>query len=132
MKTVTCKWFPFAGYKAITIWPLIIVRKSAAWSFSEYDYNHECIHGRQQVEMMMFGALAVMGLFCLGCEWWSMLALPMFFWWYGIEFLVRWVCYKFDAHKAYRNIGFEKEAYANQMYLDYLKDRKLMAWIEYM
>ena len=132
MKIVKCSWFPFAGYKAITIWPFIIVRRSMAWSFTEYDYNHECIHGRQQVEMMLFGSVLSIGLFAIGCGWWSLLALPFFFWWYGIEFLVRWFCYGFNWKKAYRNVAFEKEAYANQMYLDYLKERKLMAWIEYM
>ena len=82
--------------------------------------------------MMLFGSVLSIGLFALGCGWWSLLALPFFFWWYGIEFLVRWFCYGFNWKKAYRNVAFEKESYANQMYLDYLKERKLMAWIEYM
>lgn len=132
MMIIKCKWFPFAGYKAITIWPFIIVRSSAYWNFSEYDENHEKIHGAQQLEMLLLGAMLAVGLLLRGCGWWSLLALPLFFWWYGIEFLIRYVCYKFNWNKAYRNVAFEKEAYANQMYLDYLSERRLMEWIEYM
>ena len=41
---------------------------------------------------------------------------------YGIEFLIRLIQYK-NRHKAYRNISFEREAYANEKDLDYLKSR---------
>jgi hypothetical protein len=34
---------PFKGYKAITLWPFIFVRKEC--SFDEIDLNHELIHG---------------------------------------------------------------------------------------
>ena len=33
---------------------------------------------------------------------------------------------------AYRNISFEREAYANQRNLNYLKERPLYAWRHYM
>ena len=32
---------------------------------------------------------------------------------------------------AYRNISFEREAYANEEYIDYLENRKRFAWIKY-
>jgi hypothetical protein len=38
------KLIPFKGFKAITLWPFIFVRKEC--SFNEIDLNHENIHGR--------------------------------------------------------------------------------------
>ncbi|MGK0254765.1 MAG: hypothetical protein ACI9OE_002275, partial [Mariniflexile sp.] len=35
-------------------------------------------------------------------------------------------------HLAYRNISFEREAYANEMYLDYLKQRKFWSFLKYL
>lgn len=44
-----------------------------------------------------------------------------------------WILYsRFDKKYGYRNNPFEKEAYANQSNLDYLKDRKRNAWREYL
>ena len=45
------KLIPFKGFKAITLWPFIFVRKEC--SFSEIDLNHESIHGRQQLELLI-------------------------------------------------------------------------------
>ncbi len=68
--------------------------------------NHERIHTAQQREMLfVFFYLAYF------LEW--MVRLPM-------------------RGNAYRNISFEREAYANQRNLDYLKHRKLDAWRNYM
>ena len=44
---------PFKGFKAITLWPFIFVRKGL--SFGEIDLNHERIHGRQQLELALIG-----------------------------------------------------------------------------
>ena len=43
------KLIPFKGFKAITLWPFIFVRSS----FNEIDLNHENIHGRQQLELLI-------------------------------------------------------------------------------
>lgn len=51
MKIVRNSIIPFKGYKAITIWPFIFVRKEC--SFDEVDLNHESIHGRQQLELLI-------------------------------------------------------------------------------
>ncbi len=40
---------PFKGFKAITIWPFIFAR----CKMSEIDINHENIHGRQQLELLI-------------------------------------------------------------------------------
>ena len=71
--------------------------------------NHEKIHLRQQVELLVVPFYLV----------------------YGVEFLVRLFQYK-KWHLAYRNISFEREAYANEMYLDYLKQRKFWSFLKYL
>lgn len=130
MKIIKCKWFPPSGNKAIALLPFIIVRAKMFWSFTEYDENHECIHLRQQLEMLIFGALMTVGLWLLGCGWWSLFALPLFFYWYGIEYLIRLCIYR-NHNAAYKNVAFEQEAYDNQDKIDYNDSRKLFAWIKY-
>ena len=49
MKIIYNKIIPFKGYKAITIWPFIFSRSE----LSEIDINHEKIHGRQQLELLI-------------------------------------------------------------------------------
>ena len=71
-------------------------------------FNHEEIHSEQQKEMLI---------------------LP-FFIWYGLEFLFR-LCQYRNWSKAYRNISFEREAYANQDNIAYLGRRKHFAWFNY-
>lgn len=96
---------PFDGFKSVTLWPFIFVRNGA--SFDAIDENHERIHGRQQLEMLVV--------------W--------FFIWYGVEYLLRFV---FGGWNPYRNISFEREAYANDADLDYLKSRRFWVFLKYM
>ncbi len=70
--------------------------------------NHEKIHFRQQVEM----------LFVL--QW---LLYVLFY------FINRLKGMNHD--KAYRNNPFEKEAFANDWDLNYLKKRKFLSWLNY-
>jgi hypothetical protein len=86
--------------------------------------QHETIHFWQQVEM----------LFVLQ---WA---------WYIVEWLVRMVQYRKYRNpkavnksafsqvwdKAYYNISFEREAYANGGKDGYLNERKVFAWIKYL
>ena len=51
MKVIRNSIIPFKGFKAITLWPFIFVRKEC--SFNEIDLNHENIHGRQQKELLI-------------------------------------------------------------------------------
>jgi len=115
---------PFPGYKAITLWPFVFVRKNA-WYSNDTD-RHERIHGRQQLEMLLIG----MVLAAFGCGWWSLLALPVFYLWYGLEYIIR-LCITRDHDRAYRSISFEQEAYAHERDADYLKHRRLYAWLRY-
>lgn len=96
------------GFRGITLFPFVIV--------SENDLkqncvmiNHEKIHIRQQIEMLI---------------------LP-FFIWYGVEFLIRLIICS-DKNKAYRDISFEREAYANEKDLNYLKQRSFWRFLKFM
>jgi len=117
---------PFDGFEATTIWPFIFVRSQ---SFDEEDENHENIHGGQQLEMLITGSMLAVVLCVSGAGWWSLLTLPLFFWWYLIEWIVRKM---FGTGNAYRKIAFEAEAYANQGDMDYLRHRKSFAWLKYL
>lgn len=70
--------------------------------------NHERIHLRQQAE----------------------LGIIPFYVWYGIEYLIRLAQYK-DHYTAYRNICFEREAFANDQNLAYLKSRSFWKFWRY-
>lgn len=122
---------PFKGFTAITIWPVVFARKSAKW-LKDYVVNHETIHLRQQLEVLIASAiiLAVM-ILLTGISWcWLLASLLVYYTWYGIEWLIRLIlCH--DSHRAYRNIAFEQEAYGNQYDMAYPNDRKLFAWVEF-
>lgn len=51
MKIIYAKHFPPKGYKAITLGPVIIVRKPHRLDMT--DYNHECIHWEQYKELLI-------------------------------------------------------------------------------
>ena len=68
--------------------------------------NHEKIHWKQQLEMLVI----------------------FFYIWYLIEYLIKLFIYGSDA---YRNLSLEREAYANEKNLDYLKTRKFYSWLKY-
>jgi hypothetical protein len=70
--------------------------------------NHEKIHLRQQLELLVFP----------------------FYVWYVIEFLIRWIMTK-EKNVAYRNIYFEKESYNKEKDLNYLKSRSFWNFLNY-
>lgn len=96
------------GFRGITLFPFIIVSETDLKQ-NLVMINHEKIHIRQQIELLV---------------------LP-FFIWYGIEFLVKWFMYK-DKNTGYRNISFEKEAYENEKDLNYLKHRSFWKFLNYL
>lgn len=118
--------FPPKGYKAITILPFIFHRVVLAW----FDVNHEMIHARQQVEMLIVGIVLALVLATVGYGLWSLLAVPVYFWWYVIEYLIRLALYG-NHNEAYRNISTEQEAYNNEKDDAYLDRRRHFAWLAY-
>lgn len=97
---------PLKSYKAMSAWPFIFVREEA--EVDAVTLLHEEIHGRQQKELLIV----------------------FFFLWYGMEWLIRLAAYR-NAHKAYRMVSFEQEAYIHEDNADYLSIRKHYAWIRY-
>ncbi len=95
------------GFGGITIFPFVILRTRHHAEDPRY-VNHEKIHIRQQLELLV---------------------LP-FFVWYFAEFLIRLARYK-NRREAYRNISFEREAYANEKDLSYLKKRPFWDFVRY-
>ena len=119
---------PFKGFLSMCLWPFIFVRISAASRYNTVVNNHEHIHAEQQKEMLAVGLVLAAILSLIGCGWWSFFALPLFFWWYGIEWLILLVMYG-DGHKAYRSLLVEREAYDHEKDLEYLAHRKRFAWL---
>lgn len=103
MKIVRNKFIPFPGYKAINLFGVLFVRGDA--KIDEVTIRHERIHSAQMKEMLYV----------------------FFYLFYFVEWLVR----LFQKGNAYRNISFEREAYANQNYLNYLNERRWFAWCGY-
>jgi hypothetical protein len=97
----------YLGISGITLFPFIILRDKQLKQDKRI-LNHERIHIRQQVELLV---------------------LP-FYMLYLIEFGIGLIKYK-NRMKAYMNISFEREAYKNDSNLDYLKDRRFWAWVKY-
>lgn len=105
MKVVRNDILPFKGYKAVNIMGVLFVRKGA--TLSETDISHEEIHTEQMKELLYVG----------------------FYLWYAVEWAVKLLAHRFDGHTAYRNVGFEREAYEHQADADYVKTRKRYAWV---
>lgn len=122
---------PFSGYKAMTVWPFIFVRKNV--EFNDIDKNHESIHGRQQIECHIVICVLLLFMACLGLfSFWWLFCTPLFYFiWYGIEYFIRCLAYGND-HVGYRNISFEQEAYMNEIDFYYLPNRKPFAWVKYL
>lgn len=92
----------------MAIYPFIILRNKAD-SNDKLFINHEKIHLKQQLELLI---------------------IP-FYLWYIIEYFIRLVVTR-DKQKAYLNLSFEKEAYQNEHNLNYLKDRKYYSFLKYL
>jgi hypothetical protein len=108
MFVIVAKYLIPKGYRGLTLFPFVFV-KYRPDSDNKVVVNHEKIHLRQQLELFV---------------------LP-FYIWYLLEYAVRLLQYK-NANLAYRNISFEREAYANELHLDYLKTRPFFSFLKYL
>jgi hypothetical protein len=107
MIVLVIKYLIPKGFRGFTIFPFIFLLNKKD-KLNPVLLNHERIHIRQQLELLV---------------------IP-FFLCYGIEFLVRLVQYK-NRREAYHNISFEREAYAKEKDLDYLKRRSFLNFLKY-
>ena len=107
MFLIVAKYLIPKGYRGLAVFPFVFVKYSLDKENPVF-VNHERIHLRQQLELLI---------------------IP-FFVLYFLEFLVRLIQYR-NRHLAYRNISFEREAYANEKNFDYLKHRSLCNFLKY-
>ena len=122
MKIIRNKYIPFPGYKAINLFGVLFVKNNA--KIDDVTLNHEAIHSRQFVELMVLFAVATVFI-----RWWLPVFAPFAFYvWYIVEWLIRLL----KKGNAYRNISFEREAYANQGDFSYLKGRRFFNFLKYM
>ena len=121
MKIIYNKYLPIKGFKAINLFGVLFVKNNA--KIDDVTINHEAIHSKQFIELMILFAVATVFI-----RWWMPLFSPLFFYaWYVIEWLIR-----LPKGNAYKNISFEREAYANDDNLTYLETRRRFAFVKYL
>ena len=108
MFVIVAKYLIPKGFSGLTIFPFIFLKGKKHVS-NPVMMQHEKIHIRQQMELLI---------------------LP-FFIWYGIEYFIRILQYK-NKHLAYRNISFEREAYANESQNNFLQKRRFWNFLKYL
>lgn len=91
----------------MAIFPFIILQNKQQKT-NKALINHEQIHLRQQLELLIFP----------------------FYLLYLLNYLINLARFK-NHYLAYFNIRFEREAYANEKNLDYLSHRKPFSWFRY-
>ncbi len=94
-------------YSAMALYPFILIKREELRDNAEL-IHHEKIHHRQQLELLIVG----------------------FYVFYGAHYLFNLVKYR-NHYKAYREIIFEREAFAMDKDLDYLKRRKIFAFTKF-
>lgn len=105
---ITSKYLVPKGYAAMAIFPFIFVHDRKMRDNAVL-INHERIHLRQQIELLI---------------------LP-FYLWYVAEYCINRLR-NMDAKTAYRNISFEREAYSNEGSSNYLSNRPLWNFVNYL
>ncbi len=105
---IVTKYLTPRGFRGLTLYPFVFMKFKTDKENLVF-VNHEKIHLRQQIELLIFP----------------------FYLWYVIEYFIRLIQCK-NRHVAYRNISFEREAYSNESNLDYLKFRKLYNFTKYL
>lgn len=104
MKVIYNNIIPIKGFTAINLFGVIFVRKGSQLTNSIL--NHETIHTVQMKELLY-----------------------VFFY---AAYIIEWFIRLFLPGNAYRNISFEREAYANEKKSNYLATREWCAWIKYL
>jgi hypothetical protein len=108
MFVLVFKYLTPKGFRGLTLYPFVFLKYKSDKE-NVVLLNHERIHIRQQIELLV---------------------LP-FFVWYILEYFVRLIQFR-DKNLAYRNISFEREAYQNEKDLHYLKQRSFWNFINYL
>lgn len=96
------------NFVAMAVYPFILLKDKSLREDLRL-LNHEKIHLRQQLDMLVFP----------------------FYIWYFSEYFIRLIQYK-NGSEAYLNISFEREAYLNEGNPDYLKNRRWFGFLKYL
>lgn len=107
MFLIVTKYLIPNGYRGLTVFPFVFAKQEADKENAVF-LNHEKIHLRQQLELLV---------------------IP-FFILYLLEYCLRLLYYR-NSNLAYRNISFEREAYANESDFNYLKTRSFFRFYYY-
>ena len=99
---------PFLPYDGMALFPFILIKRKV-YRTNYILINHEKIHLRQQAELL----------------------LVFFYLFYILNYIFNLFIYR-NHQKAYLNIVFEKEAYAEEAKRDYLERRPLFEWLKYL
>lgn len=108
MFVLVFKYLTPKGFRGFTLYPFVFLK----YKSDKEDVvllNHERIHIRQQIELLVVPFLV----------------------WYILEYLVRLIQFR-DRNLAYRNISFEREAYQNEKNLHHLKQRSFWRFVKYL
>lgn len=105
---ITSKYLVPKGFSGLTVFPFVFFRTRSLRADKTF-VNHEKIHLRQQLEMLI---------------------VP-FFVWYFLEFFYR-LMQTGNRHLAYRAISFEREAYENEKDPGYLNTRPFWGFLKYL
>ena len=103
-----CKFLPLKGFSAINLFGIVVARRECL-PLSKRILYHEAIHSQQIEELLYVG----------------------FYIWYVVEWIVR-LLYIRNFKEAYKTISFEKEAFGNDGDNNYLENRKVFAFLNYM
>ncbi|RYU89311.1 hypothetical protein EWM62_13330 [Mucilaginibacter terrigena] len=98
---------PFLKVSGIALFPFILVNSEKLLNDAVV-INHERIHLKQQAELLV---------------------IP-FYLLYLLNYMVNYAIYR-NHNRAYLNIVFEREAYANEADMGYLNRRKWLGWLRY-
>lgn len=98
---------PFLWYSGMALFPFVLV-KSEALKSDVTLIRHEKIHLAQQLEMLVLPFYLV----------------------YVFNYLFNLAIYR-QHNKAYREIIFEREAYANELNSEYLRQRRMWSFLKY-
>ena len=108
MILIVSKYLIPKGFRGMTVFPFVFVTDENA-SQDLVLMNHELIHLRQQMELLVLPFYVI----------------------YGLDYLAKLIRYR-DKNVAYRNIVFEREAYENENDLEYLKSRSFWKFLKYL
>ena len=129
MKIIQNKWInkfiPFPNFRAINLFGVLFVR--GARPLTNVTLNHEYIHSAQIAEVMIASIPFALLLWLFTNVWLGLLLfIASYYLWYVIEWLIR-----LPKGNAYKNISFEREAYANEGDASYLSGRNWFNFLRY-